>query len=617
MPRVMPEDKQLEMWEALGEVQGSFPNNIEGFLLFVQLCINSLIPGKPDLNRVQADICKWLFNGPQFRMIQAQRGQSKTVLTAIYAVFKIIHDPKRIILIISAGGKMSKDIASFIIQIIDGLDILWMLRADKNNGDRSSVEGYDVHWALKGVNKSPSIKCMGVDSNLQGSRADTLISDDCESMKNSRSVMTRELLEDLTREFESICSSGEIIYLGTPQTTESIYNNLPGRGYAVRIWTGRYPTYEQEDNYAKMLAPMLIEDMVKDPSLRSGGGLDGLQGKPTCPEMFDEEKLLGKELSMGAAKFQLQFMLNTRLTDEERYPLKLRNLIVAEYNHVQGPVLPVHSTNAVNLYQSPSVNGKYKLYRCMPHEYEIRPFEQTVMYIDPAGSGKNGADETGYAVIKIIGTFIYIYAIGGVKGGFEKEKLLKVISVAKSSKSNIVLVEKNFGHGAYMNMIKPLFEAQDWPVTLEEVYETGQKELRIIDVVEPILTSHRLIISPDVIEMDYKSVQAYPTEVRTTYRLLHQIALITREKGSLRHDDRLDALAGAIRYVVEKLDFDTKLVIEARRRQEQIAGINQWKDPKTRRRWLENVCIAGASGGEQRNKFNTQVPRRKRRNKFS
>lgn len=174
----MSEDKQLEMWSALKEVQEAFPCNVQGFLLFAQVCISTLIPGSPDLNKVQADICKWLFAGPQFRMIQAQRGQAKTTLTAIYAVFMLIHNPKLIILIVSAGGKMSKDIASFVIQIIEGLDILWMLRADKNNGDRSSIEGYDCHWVLKGVNKSPSIKCLGVDSNIQGSRADILIADD-------------------------------------------------------------------------------------------------------------------------------------------------------------------------------------------------------------------------------------------------------------------------------------------------------------------------------------------------------------------------------------------------------------------------------------------------------
>ena len=606
----MSEDKQLEMWSALKEVQEAFPCNVQGFLLFAQVCISTLIPGSPDLNRVQADICKWLFAGPQFRMVQAQRGQAKTTLTAIYAVFMLIHNPKSIILIVSAGGKMSKDIASFVIQIIEGLDILWMLRADKNNGDRSSIEGYDVHWVLKGVNKSPSIKCLGVDSNIAGSRADILIADDIESTKNSRTVTTREVLEDLTKEFESVCSKGEIIYLGTPQSTESIYNNLPGRGYAIRIWTGRYPTYDQESNYGSLLAPMLVQDMILNPDIRSGYGLDGMQGKPTCPEMFDEETLLGKELSMGSAKFQLQFMLNTKLTDEERYPLKLRNLIVQDYSVDHGPVLPVWTNQPGNLYQSASVNGKFKLYRAMQQEYEFRPFEQRVMYIDPAGGGKNG-DEMAYAVIGLIGAYVYVLRVGGVPGGFEEESLLKLVRIARETKCKTVLIEKNFGNGAHANMIKPLFTREEWPVTIEETWETGQKELRIIDTLEPLLTSHRLIISPDVIEDDFNSIQRYPPELRGTYRLLHQIALITRERGCLRHDDRLDALASAVRYVVEKLDFDTQVLIEARRRKEQIQGINAWKDPVSRRNWMTEVCVSSGPVHKRRNKFGSA-----RRSKF-
>jgi hypothetical protein len=420
----------------------------------------------------------------------------------------------------------------------------------------------------------------------------------------------------LTKEFESVCSNGEIVYLGTPQSTESIYNNLPGRGYVIRIWTGRYPTFEQQENYGDMLAPLIVDDMDKNPDLRHGGGLDGMQGKPTCPEMFGEEILLEKELSQGSAKFQLQFMLNTRLTDEERYPLKPKNLIVAEFNHAQGPVLPVWSNNPLNLYTSPSVNGKFKLYRAMNHEYELRPFEETVMYIDPAGGGKNG-DEMAYAVIKVIGAFVYIYKVGGVPGGYEEEKLLELVRVAKETKSKTVLIEKNFGNGAHANMMKPLFPREGWPVEIVEVYETGQKELRIIDIIEPLLTSHRLILSPEVIEADYASVNRYPVEVRSTYRLLHQIAMITRERGCLRHDDRLDALAGAIRYVVEKLDFDTKLVMEARRRKEIIAGIDAWADPVTRRTWLTEVCI-GQQQQKARNMFSGagRQPGRRRRNRF-
>jgi len=614
--REISQERELEMREALALVQETFPDSEEGFLLFAQTCVNELIRGNPDLNRIQADICKWLYSGPKYRMVQAQRGQAKTTLTAIYGVFRLIHNPILRILIFSAGGKMSKEIASFVIQIINGLDFLWMLRADKTAGDRESIEGYDVHWMFKGVEKSPSIKCMGVDTNAQGSRADVLIADDIESMKNSRTVNTREVLEDLTKEFEAICAEGDIIYLGTPQSVESIYNNLVGRGYDIRIWPGRYPTEKEEDTYGENLAHMIKQDMIINPRLREGGGMDGGMGKPCCPEMFPETILLEKEISMGPAKFQLQYMLNTNLSDSERYPLKIENLMVADFSRDQAPVLPVWSNDPRNLYRSTVMGGKYKVFRCVQHQYEMRPFDETIMYIDPAGGGKNG-DEMGYAVINLIGAYIYISAVGGVPGGYEESKLLKLVAVAKQHGAKTVCIEKNYGNGAHANMLKPLFAREKWPVKIEDVYEAGQKELRIIDVIEPLLSSHRLIISPQALDYDATSVGIYSVEKQVTYRFIHQMKMLTRDSGCLRHDDRLDALAGAIRWVIERLDFDTQVMIEAKRRSEELHKIAVWNDPVSRRTWLTGV-VPVVSGRVSRNSLTPRGGRggRKSRNRW-
>lgn len=585
--RTMSLEEQIEIWQQLALLQEAFPYTEEGCIEFADYCINQLIRGNPHINRNQIDMMKWLFGGYKFRMIMAARGQAKTTLTAIYAVFRLIHDPKTRILIFSAGGKMAKEISSWIIQIIHGLDILECMRANRNDGDRASIEGYDVNWVLKGADKSPSVKCLGIDSNAQGSRADLLIGDDIESMKNARTVGGRELLEDLTKEFESICATGDIIYLGTPQTSESIYNNLPSRGYRIRIWTGRYPTPEQMDAYGEYLAPMLTADIQANPSLQTGGGIDGNQGQPTCPEMFNDQTLIEKELSQGAAKFQLQYMLNTALADQDRYPLKLPNLVVADFDNQQAPVLPVWSQDQDNLARElPKISNRKEdnLYWAVKKAYDWLLFERSVMYIDPAGGGKN-ADETAYAIIKLIGSYIYITDIGGTKGGYEEESLMKLVEAAKEHNVKTVLIEKNFGNGAHMAMLKPLFNKHH-PVELEEVWESGQKELRIIDVIEPVLTRHQLVISPAVVRKDLRLIEQYSQEIKLTYSLLYQMSMITRDKGCLRHDDRLDALAGAIRHVTESIDFDTQAVHEARKRADEVKFITQWQTSEARNSWM-------------------------------
>lgn len=575
----MPLADQLKVWEELKMVQEAFPFTDEGCVNFANYCINNLIKGNPTINRVQVDIMLWLFHGSRYRMIMANRGIAKTTLTAIYAVFRLIHDPKLRILIFSAGGKMAKEISSWVIQIIQGLEILKCMQADRNEGDRASVEGYDVNWVLKGAEKSPSVKCLGVDSNAQGSRADVLIGDDVESLLNARTVGGRELLEDLTKEFESICADGDIIYLGTPQTAESIYNNLPARGYSLRIWTARYPTEKELENYGDHLAPMLLSDIKKDPSIQTGYGLAGNQGKPTAPTMFSDENLTSKQISMGNAKFQLQYMLNTALSDNDRYPLKLNNLIVADFDTNQAPCLPVWSQDTANIYkESVSISNKreHQMFWAVKKKYEYTDYHRCVMHIDPAGLGKNG-DETGYAVVKLIGSTIYIVEASGIEGGYAEESLMKLVEIAKRNKVGHVLIEKNFGNGAHSAMLKPLFTKYH-PVTIEEVWESGQKELRIIDVIEPVLSRHQLVINPQVIKHDLQHIQKYPVATQMTYSLLYQMAFITRDKGCLRHDDILDSLASAIRYFTESIDFDTASVIAREQAHKQEQFFDEWRN---------------------------------------
>ncbi|ELO64128.1 phage-related DNA maturase, partial [Salmonella enterica subsp. enterica serovar Enteritidis str. 543463 42-20] len=148
-------------------------------------------------------------------------------------------------------------------------------------------------------------------------------------------------------------------------------------------WPGRYPTLEQEACYGDFLAPMIRQDMIDDPSLRSGYGIDGTQGAPTCPEMYDDEKLIEKEISQGTAKFQLQFMLNTRLMDADRYPLRLNQLILMSFGTDVVPEMPTWSNDSVNLISdAPRFGNKPTdyLYRPVPRPYEWRPIQRRLMY---------------------------------------------------------------------------------------------------------------------------------------------------------------------------------------------------------------------------------------------
>lgn len=381
-------EEQVKLWDSLSELQDAFPYTAEGLHLFAQVVINQLIPGSPNLNRTQADILSYLFGGNKYRMVQASRGIAKTTLTAIYAVFYIIHSPPARIVIFSRSGDMAAQISGWIIKIFRRMEFLQFMNPDETEGDRASIKAFDIHYALKGDDKSPSVACQSIVAGAQGLRADLLIADDVESLQNARTVAGRELLEETTKEFESINQTGDIIYLGTPQSVDSIYNNLPNRGYDVRIWPGRYPTVDEVINYGDFLAPMFIKDIEDNPNLQTGGGLTGLSGMPTTPEMFPDDVLIEKEVSQGKSKFQLQYMLNTRLADEGRFPLKLTDLVVMPIGETEAPVMPVWASGRGQVIEDlPRFGNRNtdKFHKPVERTYDWMKFDRSIMYIDPAG----------------------------------------------------------------------------------------------------------------------------------------------------------------------------------------------------------------------------------------
>ena len=520
-----------------------------------------------DTSEVQQDIASFLEHGPQYLMVQAQRGQAKTTITAIFAVWCLIHSPQFRVLIVSAGGKQANEISTLIVRLLMTMDELECLRPDASNGDRTSVEAFDVHYSLKGVDKSPSVACIGITGNLQGKRADLLIPDDIESAKNSRTALMRELLLDLTRDFTSICETGRIIYLGTPQSQESVYNTLPGRGFTVRIWPGRYPNSAQMANYDNSLAPYIRQRLARNPALAFGGGMLGDQGQPVDSRL-DEFVLQAKELDQGPAYFQLQHMLNTKLSDAERYPLKLENLVLMRLGGDHYPMTVTRGFGGASLRAMSVHNVNFHLNT--PHEVspDTARLQGVVMYVDPAGGGQNG-DETGYAVTGFLNGNIYVLAVGGVPGGYNISQMQQLAAIAAAWKVNTVIIEKNMGYGAFAAVWLPILRQHHDCGVLED-YVHGQKELRIIETLEPVMARGALIINEAAIEEDRSTSAVHSASKRSLYSLFHQLGKLTRDKKCLFHDDRADALEGAVRHWVALLAINQDAAVKRMREREAV-----------------------------------------------
>lgn len=531
-----------------------------------------------ETTEVQYDLGDFLQYGGRYLMLQAQRGQAKTTITAIYAVFELIHNPSARVLIISAGAKKANEISKGIILIMNALDLLVCLRPDRNAGDRTSTEAFDVHYTLRGDGMNPSVACLGITSNLQGYRADLLIPDDIETSKNALTMVQRENLLHLTKDFTSICSEGRIVYLGTPQSIDSIYNSLPGRGYTIRVWPGRYPTKAEELEYGDTLAPYILKKIQDNPKLRTGGGVLGEEGQPIDARL-GEELLQFKSLDQGKAYFKLQHMLCTKLSDTERFPLKLRDCIFMHLNIDEAPGKITWQPRPDLLIPNyPGSNLREEMYRSAFVSNEMYKYGTKMMYIDPAGGGQNG-DETVAVIVGFLHGYIFVLDVVGLPGGLREDVYHRLSELSWKFQCNLIQVEQNFGHGALAAAWRPVLDeyyktaSQDQAhrgPQIEDVWESGQKELRICDILEPVISRHHLIIAEHLIEQDVVSTDKYPLERRTTYQLLHQMSRITRDKHSLLHDDRVDALAGAVRFFVDRIAQDADIELSKKRATEML-----------------------------------------------
>ena len=516
----------------------------------------------PDPTPVQYDMAEFIQNCPRRSIIEAFRGVGKSYITAAFVVHQLLLDPQKKFMVVSASKQRADDFSTFTQRLILELPMCQHLIATSEQ--RWSKIAFDVRPAL--ASGSPSVKSVGITGQLTGSRADIIIADDIEVPNNSMTQMMREKLSEAVKEFDAVLKpEGKILYLGTPQCEMSLYNTLTERGYQMRVWPARYPSVEKaEKAYGSRLAPMLYNAMGKND--------ESLEGQPVDPKRFDDTDLLERELSYGRSGFALQFMLDTSMADTDRYPLKLSDLMVMSVDRDQAPEKLVYGVMKP-LKDLPNVGlSGDKFFAPEVSVGAYVDFNGSVMVIDPSGRGQ---DETAYAVVKMLNGFLYVSACSGVAGGYSDDTLVKLCKIAKEHKVNAMLIESNFGDGMFTELIKP-FVKKIYPVSIEEVRHSKQKELRIIDTLEPVMNQHRLIFDPKVIQQDFDSVQHHPPEKAQRYMLTYQMTRITKQRGALAHDDRLDALAMGVAYWVEQMASDVDREISDRKQELLMNELNKF-----------------------------------------
>ena len=508
--------------------------------------------GLPNPTDLQYDIADYMQHGPKRGVIMAFRGVGKSWICSAYVVHQLLLDPSKNILVVSASKNRSDDFSTFTLRIINEIPMLAGLKP--RDGQRFSKVSFDVGSAPPA--HAPSVKSLGITSQLTGSRADIIVADDIEVPNNSATQGLRDKLDEQVKEFEAILKpldSSRILFLGTPQCEDSIYNKLRERGYTARIWPSEFiEGSKAEKIYDGAVAPYIVSKTTAESV-----------GTSTEPLRFSDVDLEERRLSYGRSGYALQFMLNPRLSDADRYPLKINDLIVNDVDDDVGPEKITYASSpdyvVDNTIPNVGFNGD-RFFRPMSVGEQI-PYTGSVMSIDPSGRGR---DETSYAVVKMLNGQLFVPACNGLKGGYSENTLKELAMIAARYNVNKIIVESNMGDGMFTELFKPLLRNVH-PVSVEEVRHSQQKERRIIDTLEPVMNRHKLIFDPSVIKDDYRSALAYPIEQQTRYMLFYQLSRITKDKGSLLQDDRLDALAMAVAYWVEQMAQDADVKIDERK----------------------------------------------------
>jgi hypothetical protein len=270
-------------------------------------------------------------------------------------------------------------------------------------------------------------------------------------------------------------------------------------------------------------------------------------------------------------------MLDTSLSDAEKFPLKFSDLVVMPVNPTKAPDALVWCSDPRNILKELPAVGLPgdRFYSPMVIQGDWDDYQETICSVDPSGRGK---DETAAAFLSQRHGFIYLHEMFATKDGYSDETILNILRRCKKYNVSTILIESNFGDGIVCELFRKHLQQTKQNIKIEETRATVRKEDRIIDTLEPVMNQHRLVIDTNVVLDDYQSNQDAAPEDRLLYMLFYQMSRICREKGAIRHDDRLDALAQGVQYFTTYLSLSAHEAVKVRRQEEWQSMIDEWLD---------------------------------------
>ncbi|OJW67028.1 MAG: hypothetical protein BGO68_00425 [Candidatus Amoebophilus sp. 36-38] len=274
----------------------------------------------------------------------------------------------------------------------------------------------------------------------------------------------------------------------------------------------------------------------------------------TIPATSNETKVELKDKDKKKSK-------NNKKTRTRRPPMRISDLIVMELNDK----VPAHIEWGGD-YSEPEEANAGDIFGPLFRLPDTKDYEDIIMAIDPSGGG---GDETAYCIAKRSGDYYFIIAVGGFAGLYDKtlttndtrgnsnEVLEKLVSIAGRNKINVLVFENNNDKSFGKPLKRELRQQGKLGLKIISQLQSKNKEKRIIDTLQPLLSEHRLIISREALKEDFNPELIKDLNFKFFYQLMAVVEDNVSAKkyldgGKPGHDDRVDAAADAIRYLKER-----------------------------------------------------------------
>lgn len=490
-------------------------------------------------------------------LLMGFRGVAKTHITTSFAIWRLRRERKHRVLVTSSTGRYANLIATFAFQMVNGFD--WLAALKPGPAQRQSSIAFDVPGVK--AQQHESFASVPITGQITGRRCSIGIADDLETPNTSDTEGARADLLKRASELVGaiVIPGGDIYMLGTAQTEDTFYLKMEDRGFHIRIYPILYPHLpdplaSKEDprvftsRYGSRLAPFIFNQLEANPALA---------GTSTNPERFDERDIAKRRRAWGNTEFERQFLMLLDAGKGRGNPLKLKDIPVMELRlpaigvpfklpaEMDYMPLPAHKWDGIEV---DAMTGDSNLYAPSRCDIFLEP-EERVCYVDPSGEGK---DETTWTIGAGLQGRVFGLFQGASTEGHTSSVMEQIAKDCKRWGVQVIEVESNFGQGMFGELLRPHCTAIGYQPDIVDIRQgKAQKEKRIVETLEPLLTAHRLILSAELLRNDFTvEYEHLEEEERRYHRLTYQLTRMTKNKGSVKHDDRVDGLAGLAHHFI-------------------------------------------------------------------